>query len=341
MRKPSSSVTLVQIAKITGLSARAVSSALNGNGRISNEKKREVQEVAAKLGYRPNIMARGLVQGKTFLLGVVFYSVCDSIVPEVLQGIEDQALLYGYRVIICSAGEHPLEIADLIRRGVDGIIINPTVGCPESYENLEKSGIPHVQIFHSNPLLSGPFLSVNDERGAFLATRHLIETTGTVPMYFGTPPGQREADTRSGGFRRAVEESGFQFSHEKHVYPGYTFNWLDGKTAVQDLIRHKRMPRGIFAVCDYVALGALRGAYEAGVKVPDELAVAGFDDLNLAHMQIGPALTTIRQPKQEIGAIAMRMLHDRIEGKPVADREMEPELIVRETTPSGEVLHAS
>lgn len=329
-------VTLADIAAVVHLSPRAVSSALNGNGRISAEKRQKVLEVAQRLGYRPNIMARGLVKGKTFLLGVVLQTVHESFAPEVLQGIEDQAQQYGYRAIVCSTGDSPQvqndHIHDLLQRGVDGIIIDPACGFRETYQQLESSGVPHVMVFHTAPPLSGPLVCVNNIRGGYLATRYFIERIGIAPFHLPGPEDNQESDERKAGFRKAIEEAGLTYQPKSMVYPSPTVSWDDGKAAIHDLADRNRLPRAVFAVNDYVALGALRAAHERGIKVPKELAVIGFDDLNLASWQAGVRLSTIRQPKQAIGELAMRMLYEQMAGGKVHNEQLEPELVLREST---------
>lgn len=328
--------TLQDIARIVGVSPRSVSAALHGNGRVSPDLASRIREVARELSYQPNIMARGLVQKRTYLLGVVFPFVSGSFYAEVLQGIEDRALKGGYRVVICSAGwnsrieEQHLE--DLALRGVDGIIIVPNQDEEATYSSLQSRRIAHVQVLQRNESLAGPCLRVLDEEGAWKMTSHLLRVHKVRPYHIPGDLSNKQARERLEGFRRAIVEAGLPFDREECVHPGSAISWDHGREAMRWLLRSGRpIPRSIFAVNDYVALGLLRAAREAGLDVPRELAVAGFDDLDMSRMQAGVSLSTVAQPKNIIGEMAVQMLLDQLAGKAVGSVDLSPDIVIRES----------
>ena len=329
-------VTLTDIANIVGLSPRAVSAAIHGNGRVSERNRQRVLEVANQMGYRPNIMARGLAAQQTYLIGVVFPFVSGSFYARVLQGIEDQALKADYRVVICSAGWNPKveaqHIADLVNRGVDGLIIVPRTDSEVPYDELKSLKIPTVQVFHAVPGLRSPSICLRNEEGAYKATMHLIQARRVCPFHLPGGKDSQEAQERLNGFRRAVEEAGFGFDPAQCVFDGLADNWELGRQAMRQLVAQRRVPQAIFAVNDYAALGAMRAAHEAGLQVPRDLSVVGYDDLELSGMQVTVGLTTIRQPKETVGELAVQMLLNLIEGRQVNSVELTPELVVRESS---------
>lgn len=327
--------TLSDIARKVGVSPRAVSSALHGGGRVSEEVRQRVKTVAEELGYRPNIMARGLLLKRTYLLGAVFPYVAGSFYAKVLQGIEDRALMAGYRVVICSAGWNAQveanHLADLISRGVDGLILVPRPDMPAIYEELRASKLPLVQVFNCEPSLAGPSIQVRNEEGAYKATLHLIRTRRVRPYHFPGDPYTTEGRERLAGFRRAIEDSGFAYDERECVYPDPITEWEQGRRALRALHMQQALPQALFAVNDYAALGALRAAHELGLSVPRDLSIVGYDDLDVSSMQASTALTTMRQPQETVGELAVQMLLDLIADRSVTSVELSPELVVRET----------
>jgi len=280
-------------------------------------------------------MARGLATKQTFLIGAVFPFVAGSFYAKVLQGIEDRALKAGYRVLICGAGWNAQveanHLADLISRGVDGLILVPNPDTPEIYAGLRASRLPFVQVFTDVPDLGGPHVKVLNEEGAYRATMHLIKERKSKPYHIAGDMASREARDRLAGFRRAVEEAGWEFREEEFVYPEPASNWEQGRAALRMLSSRKRLPKGIFAVNDYVALGVMRAAYEIGLSVPRDLSVVGFDDLDVSAMQAATQLTTVRQPQETIGELAVQMLLGLMEGREVHSVELSPKLVIRES----------
>ncbi len=320
-----------------GLSPRAVSAALNGNGRISSEKAKEVRALARKLGYRPNIMARGLMNGSTYLVGVVLPNVSGSFYPLVLQGIEDEAQHLGYRVIVCSAGwdltEEKLHIEDLIQRGVDGLVIDPGRNNTKAYELLKKSEIPYVQIFHKSPILDGPSITVDNIIGAHMATRYLLETTNSIPYFIHGETGWMESNDRYEGFASALKEAGVPDSKIKKYLLDKSITWDDGYNLLTALAAKKKVPRAIFAINDFTALGLMRAAYDLDINIPQKLSVVGFDNLDISGWQTSISLTTVNQPKYDIGKVASQTLFQLIKGHKAKDIRLTPTMIVRESTP--------
>ena len=218
---------------------------------------------------------------------------------------------------------------------MDGLIVDPARGTKSIYKRLEKSAVPYVQIFHRADVLSGPSITVDNIAGAAIAVRHLIESTGTLPLFLPGEPGWPEADSRLTGFTKAMRDAGAKpTAIRKHIYGRRTETWNQGVETMRDLLNKGTMPRAIFAVNDFAALGVLSVAYEHRIAVPDALAVAGFDDLDIASRQTGADLTTVRQPKHEIGELAVNTLLRRINGEEVNDMLLTPNLIVRQSTPN-------
>ena len=326
-------VGIKDIAVLAGCSPRAVSSALRGTPGVSEELRTRIRAIAQQLNYSPNIMARGLVRSRTYLVGVMLPRISASFFADILQGITDRCEDDGCSIILASSGGEsarmPAQLDQLLRRGVDGIAVLVELAKSELYAPLKSVPVPYVQLIRRATGLDGPGVFIDDEEGAYIATRHLIARHGKRPLHIAGPLHKWDyPDRRVKGFLRALKEAGMDCKGA--VVERGASNWEHGRAAVVDLVREKRLPRSIFAVNDFVALGAMRAAYELGIGVPGQLAVVGYDDLDIAGMQwAGCGLTTMRQPKYLLGELAAQMLLARIRGEEVQPVQLRPELVVR------------
>ncbi len=330
-------VTLKDIAEAVGVSSRAVSYALNDTGRLSAELRRRIRRVAGEMNYQPNIMARGLVQKKTYLLGALFPYVRVSFFNEIISGIERSCTDHGYDLLLGNASflhtpDESHALSRLMNRNVDGILCAPDPRAYALFRPFVEGRLPVVQVMTRVPDLGLPFVGVDNEYGGYVATRHLIELGHRrIAFLASNRSWYAEINDRYGGYVRALLEAGVRMDLER--YRATCDLTLEGAMrATGDLLSGAPETTAIFAPTDHAAIGAIRACLEAGLSVPEDCSVVGYDDLELAELQIGYPLTTIAQPKERVGVLAFDLFRRALEGKPVESILLRPELVLRRTT---------
>ncbi len=332
-------VSIKDIAQAAGVSHSTVSRALSDSPLVKTETKALIQHLAQEMGYTPDAIARGLVTRQTRTVGVVVTTITDPFVAEVVQGIEDTALENDYSVILASSAAEPdREVAavEMLRaKRVDGVMVTSSRVGALYLEHLERIGVPVVLINNHNEQ-SGRYtfsVSVDNQHGGRLATRHLIERGHRRIAYVSGTTDQSDSADRLAGYRQALEENDIPFDPTL-VVPGN--GRLDGgERALHVLTSLASPPTAVFCYNDMTAIGLLRAARQAGLFVPDDLAVVGFDDIPLASY-INPPLTTVAQPQRDMGRQAMSMALTLMaaddSSPPLSDVVVKGRLIVRETT---------
>jgi LacI family repressor for deo operon, udp, cdd, tsx, nupC, and nupG len=303
-------VSIKDIAKATGVSHSTVSRALSNSPLVKAETKARIQRMAQEMGYFPDAIARSLVTQRTHSVGVVVTTITDPFVAEVVQGIEDTAQADDYSVILASSASEPereLAAVEMLRaKRVDSVIVTSSRVGALYLEHLERIGVPVVLVNNHNEQ-SGRYtfsVSVDNEHGGHLATTHLIEQGHRRVAYVSGPADHSDDAERLAGCRRALAEAGIPFDSAL-VIPGN--GRLDGgERALVALTDLADPPGAVFCYNDMTAIGLMSAARRAGLLVPEELAVVGFDDIPLAA-HCCPPLTTVAQPQRAMGRQAMDM----------------------------------
>ncbi len=328
--------TIKDVAQLAGVSYTTVSRALNDKRGVNRKTKLKVLEAAAKLKYRPNALARGLVNKRSDSIGLVIPDITNPFFPKVARGIEDGANEAGYSTIFCNTNwEHSKEkryIDLLVEKRVDGIILAPISPAVTFFPKSLRSRVPIVYVDKVPQDSIGSFVMIDNVRGGYLATKHLIDSGYRDIGFIGAPNDSSTIDERLKGYRIALEEHGVKLN-EGHIRFG-DYRRETGFNIIRKMIREKSYPRAIFAENDLLALGALQGAKEEGLSVPEDLAIVGFDDIPMASFP-EVSLTTVCQPKYRMGRLAVEILLEAIEGgEEFAPRRvvLEPELIIRKTS---------
>ena len=329
-------VSIKDIARIAGVSHSTVSRALRGSGLIPATTRERIQRIAAEQGYSASAIARSLVTQKTTAIGVVVTSIADPFNGEVVDGLEQTANSAGYSVVLATSQADPereLSIVETLReRRVDGIIVaSSRVGALYS-GHLAALQIPIVLLNNQHLGGFGHSISIENVDGAELATEHLIELGHRRIGYIGDRYGMQSDAERCRGYRNALRRHGIRF-REAWVVNG------DGKPtgvrrALTELLALPDSPTAVFCYNDMTALGVCEEAAARELSVPRDLSVCGFDDVFFtAYLQ--PPLTTVRQPKHELGRRAMEMLLKLLRGEEVSKTaKVRGELIVRGSTAS-------
>jgi DNA-binding LacI/PurR family transcriptional regulator len=334
--------TIYEIAKHVGVSPATVSRALSGKGYVRKELREKILQVAKEMDYHPNTLARSLVTGQSFIIGLVLPDITNPFFPAIARGVEDVAHRNGYNVILCNTDGSARKEADylgLLRsKRVDGVIFTTSQVATRHVRQLVDSDIP-VVLADRRMNVDCDFVVVDSIEGAYKATSHLI---GLGHSAIGLITGPQKVTTsaeRIEGYSRALRDRHIAMRDELICEGDYKEN--SGYRHTKKLLGLSSRPTAIFACNDLMAMGALAALEEKGIRVPEEVAVVGYDDIPFASV-IRPRLTTVVQPKYEIGSIACEILLERMKDrdKPRQEVFLKPNLMIRESSVILEVKEA-
>jgi LacI family transcriptional regulator len=328
-------VTIHDVAIRAGVSSTTVSHVINDSRPVSAELKARVEMAMAELGFQPNALARSLRRKRTHTLGLIVPDSANPFFAEVGRGIEDTSFAAGYSVILCNSdgdGARELLYMDLlVQKQVDGVLLVPTGDQSQSAPALQIRNIPVVVIDRDVSDTSLDRVFVDNVAGGMLAVQHLLALGHRRIGYIGGPQHVSTVPDRVEGYRRALAQAGLAF--DEHLVVDSNFHDEGGYQAAHLLLSLPEPPTAIFAGNDLMAIGAMAAARERGVPVPAHLSVVGFDDIHLAGY-INPPLTTVAQPKYELGVLASHLLFERLAqpAMPPQRRLLQAQLVVREST---------
>ena len=324
--------TIAEVAQVAGVGVGTVSRVLNGSASVSEATRRRVLDVIAELGYEPNAAARALSTGRTGAIGVVAPFFTEPSVIERIRGITHGLAAAGYQLILFDVeGPEQREAAFRAPIGrVDGLVaitLGPTAA---ELDRLTEAGLPLVLIDQAHDTV--PAVTVDDVEGGRLATEHLLALGHERIAFAGTeePMDFRFTATsrRREGYAEALAAAGLEAPERELVLLG-AHGREGGAATGRRLLDRPAPPTAVFAVSDMTALGVLEAADELGLRVPEDLSVVGFDDVEVARYA---GLTTVAQPLRESGAHGAELLLDMLEGRGGTARRLPLELVVRATT---------
>ncbi|BDG62356.1 LacI family DNA-binding transcriptional regulator [Caldinitratiruptor microaerophilus] len=330
--------TIRDVARAAGVSQSTVSRALNGSGYVSPATRARVLAAAAQLHFRPSHVARSLVSKATHTLGLLLPDITNPFFPAIARGVEDAAARAGYAVILCNTDRDPAHeehyLAILRQRQVDGLVLiasSAAVG-----HRIARADFPAVVfVDRVPPGAEADAVVVDNREGVRTATRHLLGLGHRRIAFVGGSAGSGTSEDRLAGYLAALAEAGLN-PDPGHIRAG-DFTYDGGYAAGRALLGSPDRPTAVVAANDLMAIGVLRAAAELGLRVPDDVAVVGYDDIPLAGM-LNPPLTTVAQPTYEMGERAARMLLERLAGKapPEPRRVVLPaRLVVRRSCGAG------
>jgi DNA-binding LacI/PurR family transcriptional regulator len=328
------SVSIKDIARVARVSHSTVSRALQNSTLVNRDTAKRIHEIAHEMGYRPSAVARSLVTRKTKTIGVVVTSIADPFIAEVVTGIEEVANDHGYSVFLANSNADPDREMKVVHsfheRRVDGILVTASRVGALYMPHLAEMNVPIVLINNQHP---GDFVHsvmIDNVTASREAVEHLIGLGHTRIAYIGDRFGFQSDTERFSGYRQALELADQRFTPELIVHG-------DGKTAggmwaMEKLLALPERATAVFCYNDMTALGALHVIRAHGLNVPRDISVVGFDDLSIVSY-ICPPLTTIRQPKRQMGRTAMEILLKLFDGGNSKNAiKVQGELIVREST---------
>lgn len=322
--------TIADLAARLGVSAMTVHRAVSGKPDIAPHTRDRILAEIERISWRPNMAARGLRQGKTFSLGVIFSNVAASFLPEILQGVNRAAEERGCHVFV-SVHEHDALRAErhlntLHSKGVDGIIHYPTHDAGEmSVLNQVHESTPTVVVMRDAPGFLGPSIHVDDRLGGRLAVRHLLEFGHRRIGYLGHST-NAFSRLREDGWREALTAAGLECRPDwmaTDLVPGDMSRCLEAER----VLSLPNRPTALFCGSDRIAARAMREAFSLGLRVPEDVSLIGYNGEPWSELLAVP-LTTVAQPRLEIGERAARMLLDPPEGGAVS-LILDPWLVAR------------
>ena len=336
-------LTIVEVAERARVSIATVSNVIRGTKRVSPALQARVNKAIRELDYHPNEIARSLKVKQTRMLGMVLPDITNPFFPEMMRGAEDRAFERGYFLLTANTDEQiarERKIVSALRSyRVDGILLAAAPGKELSHiRSTMQAGIPVVFLDRTVAGIKADAVVLHNVHGGFECVRHLLSIghtrigiiTGSLDVLTG-----RE---RLRGYEKALREARIEIDQDL-ILEG-NFREESGYKLGKNLLRIKPRPSAIFVCNGLMTLGALKAFEELGVRCPEDVAIATFDDL-VADRSFHPHLTVVAQPGYEMGARAATILMDRIEGKLTKDPSVvriTPTLVIRESTKLGKPL---
>jgi len=317
--------TIRDVAAAAGVSYQTVSRVLNDKPDVAEDTRRRVLQVIEELGYQPSAVARSLVSKKTHTLGLITADFSDYFFTQVIIGAEVEARRSGYFFLLGSTERNPADEPEYLRllteRQVDGILFArpSTEGDGEHLVSLVRQGVPLVTTAYYVPGEKLMVVDVDNLDGGLQATNCLIEAGHRRIGMITGPADWKSVDDRAQGYRLALKQGGIAFN-ESFVERG-DWSLQGGYEATKRLLSRAPELTALFAQNDRIAIGAMKALREAGRRLPDDMAIVGYDDLPVAAYT-DPPLTTIHQPMQRVGETATRMLIRLIENPDAAREEV-------------------
>lgn len=323
--------TIKDVARDAGVSTASVSRVLSGQDGVSAEMRERVLTVVRRLDYRPNALAKSLRVEATRTLGLVISNVKNPFFTDVARAVEDAAGEREYSVILGNADEDPEKerryLDALLQRRVDGLIVSPARAESQLLSEVASSEMPLVFVDRSIEGLEAPVVRADGRRAVGELVEYLVGLGHERLAIISGPPEVVSGRERLEAFLSRAEAAGVPLG-EEYVRFG-NFRRESGATAMEELLRLTDPPTVVFAANNLMALGALQSVKRAGLKIPEDVSLASFDDVTWFEL-LEPPVTAIAQPTRELGEAAARMLLEMIEGESRPDSHVVPaELVVR------------
>ena len=326
--------TIKDVAELVGVHHSTVSRVINNDSRISDKPKEKVILIINKLGYTPNAIARGLKTKRTYTLGILIPDITNPFFAEIARGMEDAANKNHFNVILCNTDDKLKKERTYLQilkgKRVDGLILGTAHIKDQSILELERKKFPYILVSRNIEGLDKNCIIVDDVEGGMMATEYLIKLGHRRIAHITGPLKTRSALNRLEGYRLALKKHKIEYRVE-WVGEG-DFKIKGGYQVMKRFLKLTEPPSAIFAANDLLALGAMQAIQKKNFHVPEDFSVVGFNDIELASF-VYPALTTIRQPMLEMGALAVNMLLKIIEDGEFNQRKivLKPKLIIRES----------
>ncbi len=336
----SSISSIREVAKRAGVSLGTVSNVLNRPEIVAAETRKRVQLAIEEIGFVPNGSARQLRAGRSQHIGLVVLDVANPFFTEVARGVEDLANQAGYVVILCNSDDsaekesHYLQVLEEQR--TQGVLITPVQSDTGYLQRFRRRGIAVVLLDRPSRIKDLCSVSVDDVRGGELATEHLLEQGHRCIAFVHGPLSIRQIADRRRGVLKALRTAGLDPARALVEISAPTQTIREGEQSTEKLLSASIKPTAVFCANDLLALGVMRALIKRGISIPRDMALVGYDDVEFASVLSTP-LTSIRQPKYELGRTAAELLLDEADNPSSHQHQhivYQPELIVRESSHS-------
>lgn len=326
--------TMKDIARIAGVSTSTVSHVINNSRFVSDEIRQRIEKVVAELNYTPSLVARSLKVKETNTIGMLVTASNNPFFAEVVRHVERYCERHNYHLILVNTDGNSRNLQKhldrLLRKQVDGLLLM----CAEP-QDLDESilanvTLPMVVIDWWQQLLNADKIHENSELGGYLATKALIDAGYQEIAIITGELTKPLAQNRLNGYKRAFSEKNLPIRPEWIVES--QFHYEAGLLSATQLLQQPNRPRAIFAMSDSIAIGVYQAVWRAGLRIPQDIAVIGYDNIELAQF-LTPPLSTVHQPKARLAKYAVEQLLARIQGneQPYQEILLDPELIIRQS----------
>jgi LacI family transcriptional regulator len=327
-------VTIKDIAKEANVSVTTVSRVLNNKPDVGDDTRAKILKIIDEMNYNPNSVARGLVMQKTHTIGLIIPDISNPFFPQIVRAVEDKAQELGYSVILFNTDNHlerERKAVELFKsKQLDGLIVSLSLGNEKILKDLKAANFPVVQIDRSVLDHLYPLISIDNKKSAYQMVEYMIKKGYKKIAHITGDLNTTTARDRLAGYKKALKDYEIKINKDYIVEGEYTQN--SAYQAMKSLLSLENRPKAIFAANDLSAAGIYKALFEAGLKIPEDIAVAGHDDINLASL-LKPELTTMRQPKYEMGERAVTILLKMINKQDfeIKDQILTTNLIIRES----------
>jgi LacI family transcriptional regulator len=305
--------TIRDVAKRAGVAPTTVSRVLNNSGYVRASTRARVEAAIQELGYVPNRVARSLRLKRTHTLALVVTDITNPFWTTVVRGVEDAANEAGFTVILCNTDESPTKqdayLQVLLQKRVDGILLTPAHSTPEPVALIQRQKIPVVVLDRRVPGAEVDVVRCDSQEGAYKLVQHLLELGHRRIGVLTGPEDVSTSSDRVAGYRRALREAGLDEAHEWVRYGQFTLD--SGAEGAREMLELDARPTAILAANNFIAVGALRVLYEAGLDIPGDVSLVAFDELTFDPSAV-PFMTVADQPAYEMGQQATKLLIARL-----------------------------
>ncbi|ADT85795.1 DNA-binding transcriptional regulator CytR [Vibrio sp. Vb2880] len=326
--------TMKDVAQLAGVSTATVSRALMNPEKVSASTRKRVEEAVLEAGYSPNSLARNLRRNESKTIVAIVPDICDPYYTEIIRGIEDAAMEHGYLVLLGDSGQQKKRESSFVNlvftKQADGMLLLGT-DLPFDVSKPEQKNLPPmVMACEFAPELELPTVHIDNLTSAFEAVNYLTQMGHKRIAQIAGPEAAVLCQFRQQGYQQALRRAGISRNPTYSTIGDFTFE--SGAKAVRQLMALPEPPTAIFCHNDTMAIGAIQEAKRLGMRVPQDLSVVGFDDIQFAQY-CDPPLTTISQPRYEIGRQAMLMMLELLRGHDVraGSRLLDTQLVIRES----------
>jgi LacI family transcriptional regulator len=319
---------LKDVSKLAGVSTATVSNALNGTKNVSDDVRDKIYKAIRELNYQPNIVAKSLRVQESRIIGVLISDIANPFFSNVVRGIEEELAKSDYNILLCNT-ESSVEkerkyLEVMIGKRVDGLIVSSAGNTGDYFRSLETTGVPIVFLNRCPEFMNSDVIMTNNIMGAYSATEHLIRHGYSRIAIITGPSSISTGKDRLIGYKRALEDYGLTELGQLQKEGRFTIQ--SGYERMKELMEQEVKPDAVFISNNSMTLGAYKYLKEANIRIPDQIAVLGYDDPDWADI-VEPPITTVRQPAYPLGVQAANLMLARIQ-----DKQVKREIMYMDTT---------